>query len=82
MHMTDDQLRAAVASELEAHEATARAEVAKKGFRFVGTHKLRSLSPFARARSWEPLRDRNPTFAVGRRNSPVRLVKGRGSFTG
>jgi putative transposase len=28
----------------------------------------RSLSPFARARSWEPLKDRNPTFAVGRKN--------------
>jgi putative transposase len=69
--MTCAELRTAVAVELEDKERSARAEIVKKGWRFVGAHKLRSLSPSARARSWEPLKGRNPTLAVGRSNKPA-----------
>ncbi len=33
----------------------------------LGAEKLRKVSPFQRAKSWEPLRALNPTFAVGRK---------------
>jgi putative transposase len=61
----EDVIRA-VRLELDDLERQAQAEVRARGWTFLGPHKLRSLSPFARARSWEPLRARNPTFAVGR----------------
>jgi hypothetical protein len=40
--------------------------VQKKGWRFLGRERLATLSPYDRAKSFEPLRGRNPTFAVGR----------------
>jgi putative transposase len=62
------ELQREVAEELRALEHDAQVEVRGKGWKFLGAHKLASLSPFARARSWEPLRSLNPTFAVGRHN--------------
>ena len=44
----------------------AREEVQRQGFRFLGADRARTVSPYDRATSFEGLRDRNPTFAVGR----------------
>ncbi|WP_434048740.1 MULTISPECIES: transposase [Sorangium] len=61
-----DGFRGAVAAELARHEAQAHAEVARQGLRFLGTEEASKVSPYERATSFEALRDRNPTFAVGR----------------
>jgi putative transposase len=61
-----DALRARVADELDALERLASSDVKARGFRVLGTKCVAALSPFRRARSWELLRSRNPTFAVGR----------------
>jgi putative transposase len=63
---TADELRAQVASELCTLEEAARETVRERSWAVVGSRKLVAMSPFRRARSWEPLRARNPTFAVGR----------------
>jgi putative transposase len=63
---TLEETIAAVRTELACIEESARAEARANRRSFMSPHKIRSLSPFARARSWEPLRGRNPTFAVGR----------------
>jgi putative transposase len=57
-----------VAAELERQEQEARREVAKAGRTFLGADRCRQTSPYRRAHSFEALRDRNPTFAVGRGN--------------
>jgi REP element-mobilizing transposase RayT len=59
-------IRDEVARELTRLETDAHRDVQAKGWRFLGPEKIASLSPFDRATSWEPLRGRNPTFAVGR----------------
>lgn len=66
--MSLDEFQKRVARELERQEIEARREVAKKGWTFLGPEACRRSSPYRRARSFEPLRDRNPTFAVGRGN--------------
>ena len=63
--MRTDQVRSAVAEQLASAEDAARALVEAKGRRFLGVQQLAKLSPYERAKSWEPLRGRNPTFAVG-----------------
>jgi len=78
--MTDDEVRSAVAAELAHLEAAARDDVRAKGWTVLGAEKLRKLSPFQRAKSWEPLRGLNPTFAVGRNQkqalfAAVRVVR-------
>ena len=60
------EVRAAVGEELERQERLAHTEVNKRGWRFLGANRVRRLSPYRRATSFELLRDRNPTFAVGR----------------
>jgi putative transposase len=55
-----------VAAELERQEAQAHAEVKRQGLRFLGAERASKVSPYERATSFEALRDRNPTFAVGR----------------
>jgi len=62
----DAEARRAVATELDAQQREARAQVRSKGRTFLERARLQLLSPFQRAKSWEPLRGRNPTFAVGR----------------
>jgi hypothetical protein len=64
--LTEPQLRVAVASELEHAEREARASVSARGWNVIGRDRIARLSPYERAKSWEPLRGRNPTFAVGR----------------
>lgn len=63
---TDGQIRDAVALELTHQERLARAEVKKRGWKVLGSERARRVSPYRRAKSFEPLRGRNPTFAVGR----------------
>ncbi|MBW2629908.1 MAG: transposase [Deltaproteobacteria bacterium] len=58
--------REAVQVELERQERLAHHEIKKRGWRVLGAERIRRLSPYRRATSFEPLRDRNPTFAVGR----------------
>ena len=66
LRMSDDEVRSAVAAELAELEALAGDEVRAKGWTVLGAARLRKLSPFQRAKSWESLRALNPTFAVGR----------------
>jgi REP element-mobilizing transposase RayT len=59
-------VRDAVGEELERQERLAHQEIRKRGWRFLGAERVRRLSPYRRATSFELLRDRNPTLAVGR----------------
>jgi len=59
-------LRQAVALELDRQEQLAHQEVRRRNWRVLGADKIRKLSPYRRATSFEPRRGRNPTFAVGR----------------
>lgn len=68
LDMTDEELRARVADELRQAEQRAFAEVRSRGWSILGAKRALRLSPYGRARSWEPLRSRSPTFAVGRGN--------------
>ena len=61
-----EEVRQAVNDDLERQEREARAEVKARGSRILGAARVRRLSPYRRATSFEVLRDRNPTFAVGR----------------
>jgi REP element-mobilizing transposase RayT len=62
---TDAQIRETVALELTQQERLARADVKERGWRVLGSERARRVSPYRRAKSFEPLRGRNPTFAVG-----------------
>jgi putative transposase len=62
----ETSIREIVQSEVAQLEAAAHATIKGKGWRFIGRDKLATLSPYGRATSWEPLRGRNPQFAVGR----------------
>lgn len=64
--MSHTLMREEVARELAGLETDAHLAVQAKGWRFLGPEKITSLFPFDRATSWEPLRSRNPIFAVGR----------------
>jgi len=61
-----EALREAVQEELERQERMAHLEIRKRGWRVLGADRVRRISPYRRATSFELLRDRNPTFAVGR----------------
>jgi putative transposase len=54
-----------VAAELEGLETAAHRDVEGRGLRFLGQRQVREVSPYDRATSFEPLRARNPTVAVG-----------------
>jgi hypothetical protein len=64
--MREAAVRESVRTELGSLELAAREQVAAKGWRFMRREQLANLSPYHRARSWEPARGRNPSFAVGR----------------
>jgi hypothetical protein len=66
LDMDSCHVRSAVVDELARLETAAHADVQARGWRVIGRERLASLSPYERATSWEPLRGRNPTFAVGR----------------
>ncbi|WP_437737537.1 transposase [Sorangium sp. So ce1335] len=61
-----ESYRQDVAAELERLEAQFHADIRRKNLRFVGAKRASAISPYERATSSEALRDRNPTFAVGR----------------
>ncbi|WP_437971958.1 transposase [Sorangium sp. So ce260] len=61
-----ESFRRQIAAELERQEAHARAELERRGLRFLGAERASTVSPYERATSAEGLRGRNPTFAVGR----------------
>ena len=61
-----DGFRLAVAAELARMEAQAHKDNQEQGRSFLGAEQVRAASPYERATSFEALRDRNPTFAVGR----------------
>ena len=63
---TAAEVRQAVADEVERLEAEANKEVSSKGWKVLGAKIVSALSPHKRATSREPLRGRNPSFAVGR----------------
>jgi len=58
--------REAVKASVVEHEKRGREEVAAQGRTFLGARRAQSVSPYDRATSFEPTRDRNPTFAVGK----------------
>ena len=59
-------LRVPTRSGLERIETEAHDALRAKGGQFLGAQKVLARSPYDRATSWEALRHRNPTFAVGR----------------
>lgn len=59
-----DAWRAAVKDAIAEHEARGRAEVERKGWKFLGAERAERVSPYDRATSFEAIRGRNPTFAV------------------
>jgi putative transposase len=63
---TDEAACEAVSQELDRQEHLAHQEVKRRGWRVLGAERVRRLSPYCRAKSFELLRSRNPTFAVGR----------------
>jgi putative transposase len=71
-HDGADDFRRQVAAELERLEAEAHVEMQRQRLRFLGAKRAREVSPYDRATSFEPLRARNPTVAVGH-NKPKAL---------
>lgn len=61
-----EAFRARIAAELERQELEAHMEVKRSGRRFWGVKRVCSVSPHDRIPNVEPVRQRNPTFAVGR----------------
>lgn len=66
LSMSDALVRDAVALELAHLETESHLTMQATRGRFLGPDMVLASSPFDRATSWEPLRGRNPTFAVGR----------------
>lgn len=64
--VTADRMGQAVKAELGRLEGDARIDAAVTGRTVVGVSRLRCISPFKRAKSFELVRNLNPTFAVGR----------------
>jgi putative transposase len=61
-----DGFRQKVGAELARQQGQGRAEVQHKSIGVLGAERASTVAPCDRATSLEPLRDRNPTFAVGR----------------
>lgn len=66
-----DRFRQEVAAELDRQENQGRSELRRKGLGCLGPKRAQRLSPYKRATSFERLRERNPTFAVGRNRGDV-----------
>jgi putative transposase len=63
-----EAFRREVAAEVTAEEVRTSTEMQRRGVPFLGASRALGVSPHERAISFEELRKRNPTFAVGRRN--------------
>lgn len=59
-----DAWRAAVKASVAEHELRGREAAADGRRKFLGARRAETVSPYERATSLEPRRDRNPTFAV------------------
>jgi putative transposase len=66
-----DVIRQTVGQELRRQENLARQRMRAHGKRVLGPERVRRLSPYRRATTFEPLRGRDPTFAVGRGQKSV-----------
>ena len=66
LDINDPTARSVVIDEVVRLEAAAQATLRTKRWKVLGRERVTQLSPYQRARSWEPLRARNPSFAVGR----------------
>jgi putative transposase len=66
LERTDAEVRELVADEVKRLEAQAQVDIKAKRWKVLGPKVVQRLSPYERAKSWEPLRGRNPSFAVGR----------------
>ncbi|WP_437530880.1 transposase [Sorangium sp. So ce726] len=75
-HDNAEGFRREVAAELERQEAQAHAELQRQGLRLLGIKGASTVSPYSRAMSFEALRDRNPTFAVGRNQGDAWRIAG------
>jgi hypothetical protein len=64
--MSTEQLRQCVAKELKRLEVEAHTEIAANGRQVLGAERVLQASPYEHSTSWEPIRERNPHFAVGR----------------
>ncbi len=60
------EVRQAVADEVQRLQHQAQQELRARGSRVYGAARIARMSPYQRAKSFEPLRARNPTFATGR----------------
>jgi putative transposase len=60
--------------EYEELQAKARQELKEKGRAFIGAERVKKVSPYQRATSWEQLRGVDPTFAVGRGQHEARKL--------
>jgi hypothetical protein len=69
--MTDAEIRSAVGIELAEREQQMQVNVRANRRTFMGADRVRKASPYDRATRWEPLRGRNPQFAVGRNQRPA-----------
>lgn len=61
-----DEVRSMVAQQCTQLEHDAWLEAKRNGWSFLGPDRCTKVSPYRRARGFVPVRDRNPTFAVGR----------------
>ena len=66
LEMSAERVRQSVTRELHELEVQARAELRAQHRGIRGADAVRDGSPYDRAKSFEPLRGRNPHFAVGR----------------
>ncbi|MGK3992454.1 transposase [Sorangium sp. So ce1024] len=71
-----ERFRDDVAAELELLEAQAHAEVQQQRRPCLGADRASRVSPYERATSFEALRGRNPTFAVGREQGDAWRIAG------
>jgi hypothetical protein len=71
---SEERAAAAIKEEQARQVENAHAKAKKCKWRFFGAHRVAMMSPYKRATSYEPLRDRNPTFAVGKGNREAFFV--------
>jgi hypothetical protein len=69
LQMRESAVRSVIADEVARLEQIARLDTKASGWRVIGRERIAKLSPYERAKSREPLRARNPVFAVGRGQS-------------
>lgn len=65
-HLEEEAFREAVSEALAAKEREAKQELRARRRQVLGSRRVRQMSPYRRAQSFEEIRSRNPTFAVGR----------------